>query len=124
MSALVQTRSNQGPHLKLVKPLRHLDLCEVTAIPLGQGRAFVVGGRTVAVFRQRDGAVFAIDNACPHRGGPLVEGIAGGGHVICPLHGWKIDLRSGRCNAEDRGVRTYAVEVIGERVWLTVDADA
>jgi len=91
-------------------------------IPAGQGRAYVVGGRTIAVFRQRDGRVFATDNQCPHRGGPLAEGIVGDGKVICPLHAWKIDLASGRCLGENAAVCTHPVEVIGGEIVVTVAA--
>ncbi len=101
-----------------------VDVCHLDDIPLGQGRAFRVGNRTLAIFRQRDGQVFAIDNACPHRGGPLSEGIAGGGIVVCPLHGRKIDLQSGRCVGEDSAVQTYVVDVIGSRVRVTLGAAA
>ena len=124
MSALRQMRSSSPPHLKLVRPPLHVRVCMVDAIPMGQGRAFVIGEHTIALFRQRDGNVFAIDNACPHRGGPLAEGIAGGGFVICPLHGWKIELRSGRCAAESAGVRSHAVEIVDDELWVTLEGDA
>ena len=93
-----------------------VDIGPIDAIAPGQGRAFIVAGRTIAVFRQRDGRVFATDNQCPHRGGPLAEGILGDGKVICPLHGWKVDLASGRCLGESASVRTYDVHVINGRV--------
>jgi len=93
-----------------------VDIGPIEAIAPGQGRAFIVAGRTIAVFRQRDGRVFATDNQCPHRGGPLAEGILGGGKVICPLHAWKVDLASGRCLGESSSVRTYEVQVINGRV--------
>ena len=93
-----------------------VDIGPIEAIAPGQGRAFIVAGRTIAVFRQRDGRVFATDNQCPHRGGPLAEGILGGGKVICPLHAWKLDLASGRCLGESSSVRTYEVQVINGRV--------
>ena len=93
-----------------------VDIGPIDAIAPGQGRAFIVAGRTIAVFRQRDGHVFATDNQCPHRGGPLAEGILGDGKVICPLHGWKVDLASGRCLGESASVRTYDVHVINGRV--------
>jgi nitrite reductase (NADH) small subunit len=78
------------------------------AIPPGQGRCFLVGGEEVAVFRQRDGTLFATQNRCPHKNGPLSEGIVGGGKVICPFHSRKFDLRTGR-NAEGDQVKVYAV---------------
>lgn len=95
-----------------------VDIGPIDAIAPGQGRAFIVAGRTIAVFRQRDGRVFATDNQCPHRGGPLAEGIVGDGTVICPLHSWKIDLASGRCLSEAAGVRTYNVRVMNGRLLI------
>ncbi len=93
-----------------------IDLGPVGFIPPGEGRAFVVKDKTIAVFRQRDSRLFATDNACPHRGGPLADGIAGGGKVICPFHAWKIDLETGRCQGEDVTVRTYPVREVGGRI--------
>ena len=71
------------------------DLGPVDQIPLGEGRAFDVGGRRVAVFRTRDGRVFATQGECPHRGGPLADGLVGSGTVVCPLHEWRFDLETG-----------------------------
>lgn len=67
----------------------------VAQVPVGEGRLFDVDGWQVAVFRPRDGGVHAIDPVCPHRGGPLAEGLVGGTLVVCPLHGWTFDLVSG-----------------------------
>lgn len=78
------------------------------SIPPGQGRCFLVGGEEVAVFRQRDGQLFATQNRCPHKNGPLSEGIVGGGKVICPFHSRKFDLCTG-VNAEGDKVKVYAV---------------
>ena len=64
-------------------------------IPLGEARVFRVDGRDVAVFRCRSGEVFATSAECPHRGGPLADGLVGGHSVICPLHGFVFDLRTG-----------------------------
>ncbi len=57
----------------------------------------------VAVFRTASDQVFAIKNACPHKGGPLSEGIVHGSSVTCPLHNWKIDLASGEALGADSG---------------------
>ena len=64
-------------------------------IPLGEARVFHVGGLDVAVFRCRTGEVFATSAECPHRGGPLADGLVGSHSVICPLHGFLFDLRTG-----------------------------
>ena len=95
-----------------------IDLGPVGFIPLGEGRAFVVDTTTIAVFRQRDGRLFATNNACPHRGGPLADGIVGGGKVICPFHAWKIDLETGRCLGEDMIVHMYPVREVSGRIVL------
>jgi nitrite reductase (NADH) small subunit len=64
-------------------------------IPPGEGRVFEIEGRRIAVFRTRQGALFATQAECPHRQGPLADGLVGGGHVVCPLHGFRFDLRTG-----------------------------
>jgi nitrite reductase (NADH) small subunit len=76
-------------------------------------------GCDVAVFRTESGELFALDNRCPHRGGPLSEGIVYGDAVACPLHGWVISLRTGRAAEPDEGcVRTMPVRVESGRVLL------
>ncbi len=80
-------------------------------IPLGEGRTFAVGDERVAVFRTRSGQLFAVQAECPHKRGPLADGLLGGTTLICPLHSWKFDLRSGDALMGDCGLRTYAVRV-------------
>ena len=76
-------------------------------------------GGDVAVFRTDADELFALDNRCPHRGGPLSEGIVSGDMVACPLHNWVISLRTGRAAAPDEGcVRTLPVHVEDGRVLL------
>ena len=83
----------------------------VDEIPLGEGRTFSVGDERVAVFRTRSGQLFAVQAECPHKRGPLADGLLGGTTLICPLHSWKFDLRSGDALMGDCGLRTYAVRV-------------
>ena len=66
--------------------------CE--SIPLREGRAVDVGGRRIAIFNLGD-RFLAVDNHCPHKGGPLAEGIVSGTTVVCPLHAWKVDVETG-----------------------------
>ncbi len=87
-------------------------------IGLGQGRCFVIGTRKVAVFRLRNGEVCALDACCPHRAGPLAEGIIGGGIVICPLHGYKFSLADGRGLDNDLAVSSYQAEVHEGMIFL------
>ncbi len=63
-------------------------------IPIGGAKAFVVGEREIAVFNI-DGTFHAIDNSCPHQGGPLAEGSLDGNVVSCPWHGWCFDVTTG-----------------------------
>ena len=88
------------------------NLGPVSRIPLGEGRVFAVDGRRIAVFRPRDGRLFAVEADCPHRGGPLADGLLGGSIVICPLHGLKFDLATGQPVGNDcRALATYPVEL-------------
>lgn len=80
--------------------VRH-QLGPIDAIPLGEARVYRVDGREVAVFRCRSGGVYATDAACPHRGGPLADGLVGSHTVICPLHGFVFDLRTGEAPGRD-----------------------
>lgn len=88
-------------------------ITETENIPLREGRAVQLGRREIAIFRTAD-KFFAIDNMCPHNGGPLCDGIVKGRSVVCPLHGWNICLESGRVLQPDVpiGVRTYPLRVV------------
>ena len=72
------------------------NLGSINRIPLGEGRAFRVKDTLVAIFRTRDGNVFAAQSMCPHRGGLLADGLIGAGKVICPLHAYAFDLATGQ----------------------------
>lgn len=72
-------------------------------IPLREGRCVQVGGEEIAVFNLGD-SFAAVDNHCPHGGGPLSDGIVTGSSVVCPLHGWKICLKTGNVTRPDVGV--------------------
>jgi nitrite reductase (NADH) small subunit len=67
----------------------------VDDIPVGEGRAYAVEGRQIAVFRRRDGSLRALDAVCPHRGGPLADGLTDADVVVCPLHNFTYDLSTG-----------------------------
>src|SRR5690606_20945265 len=89
------------------------------AIPRLGARAVRIFGCDVAVFRTRDDRVFALEDRCPHRGGPLSQGIVTGCRVICPLHDWSIGLEDGCAAPPDEGAaRRYAVRVEGGIVYL------
>ncbi|MGH7933362.1 MAG: Rieske (2Fe-2S) protein [Candidatus Binataceae bacterium] len=90
----------------------------VAQIGLGQGCCFLIGTRKIALFRLRNGKLFALDAICPHRGGPLAEGVVGCETVICPLHGYKFSLTDGRGLDSDFSVRTYATEIRNGYVYV------
>jgi len=98
-----------------------VNLGPVEFIPLGEGRAYRIGNITVAVFRQRDGKLFATQSHCPHRQGPLADGIVGAGTVICPFHAWKFDLATGRCAAENVTLRTYPAYDLDGRIVIEME---
>lgn len=83
----------------------------VDAIPVGEGRAFVVGGEEVAVFRLRDGSVRAMQASCPHAGGPLADGQIDAVKVVCPLHNHVFAFADGSCVSGDFAVRVYSIRV-------------
>jgi nitrite reductase (NADH) small subunit len=90
-------------------------IVRIAELPLREGRAVVVGGRELALFNLGD-CVLAVDNECPHKGGPLCDGIVTGRSVVCPLHGWKANLETGAIErpkaALDHCVTTYETRVI------------
>ena len=96
--------------------------CRVDDIPLGEGRAITLDGRRIAIFRA-SGGWYATDAVCPHRGGPLADGIVCDRAVICPLHDRRFDLVTG-VSASGDSVATHVVEVHGERVFVTLAAAA
>jgi len=93
--------------------------CRVDDVPLGEGRAITLGGRRIAIFRAAAGW-FALDAACPHRGGPLADGIVCDNAVICPLHDRRYDLATGEALNADEPVTAHTVQLDGERVLVTI----
>jgi nitrite reductase (NADH) small subunit len=99
-------------------------ICRVDDIPvLGARRVSRPVGMPIAVFRNAEDKVFALLDRCPHKGGPLSQGIVFGEHVACPLHNWTIGLADGCARAPDEGcTQPFAVQVDAEgRVHLDAD---
>lgn len=96
-----------------------MDIGALDDIPRQGARVVKTPAGCVAVFRTADDQVFALEDRCPHKGGPLSEGIVHGTHVTCPLHAWVFDLASGLAQGADEGaVRTYPARTDGARVFL------
>ena len=89
------------------------ELGPLSQIPLGEGRNFEIAGRRVAVFRVRDGRVFATQADCPHRGGPLADGLLGRETIVCPLHEQRFNLATGKTDNGTCDLTTYEVTVSG-----------
>ena len=92
---------------------RWIRITTLDNVPLREGRVVAIGGRDIALFNLGD-RVLATASRCPHRGGPLADGIVTGGAVVCPLHAWKIDLASGAVQRPvDSGgcVETYPARI-------------
>ncbi|MEM1039176.1 MAG: nitrite reductase small subunit NirD [Pseudomonadota bacterium] len=91
-------------------------LCD---IPKQGARCVVAGEKTIAVFRTLDDQVFALEDKCPHKNGPLSQGIVHDGCVTCPLHNWVISLATGQAQGADEGeTRTYPVKLEGDTILL------
>jgi len=84
-----------------------VNLGSLEDIPIGQGKCFVVKDEEISIFRLRDGKVFAIENRCPHSAGALSDGIVGNGEVVCPLHGHKFNLVTGKGSTQGECVRVF-----------------
>ena len=98
-------------------------ICRVDDIPvLGARRVQRAQGLEVAVFRTEANEVFALLDRCPHKGGPLSQGIVFGNSVACPLHNWTIGLCDGQAQAPDEGCTPkFAVKVENGQVFLDAD---
>lgn len=101
-----------------------VDLGPLAALPERGARCVRVGAMTIAVFRTSTGEIFALRDRCPHRGGPLSQGIVHGTRVTCPLHDWVIDLKTGAATGADEGsTPTFNVRVVDGRVALELPAE-
>ncbi|MEO8807006.1 MAG: nitrite reductase small subunit NirD [Burkholderiaceae bacterium] len=96
------------------------EICKIEDIPvLGARRVERAKGMAVAVFRTSEDKVFALLDRCPHKGGPLSQGIVFGESVACPLHNWSISLADGCARSPDEGCTvSFAVKVEGGQVHL------
>ena len=92
--------------------------CKVEEIPEGQAKAVSVDGQEVALFNVK-GCFYALDNTCPHRGGPLGEGYLDGVEVTCPWHAWTFDVTTGICQTvPDTKQKTFKVKIQNNEVLL------
>lgn len=98
---------------------RWIEIARLDEIPRLGARVLKTDAKDIAIFRTSDDRVFALRDSCPHRGGPLSQGLVHGGTVTCPLHNWKIDLTSGEALGPDEGcTNSFPVKVEKGVVYL------
>lgn len=85
------------------QPIKWTAVGRIEDIPRQGARVVKTGDGTIALFRTHADEVFALEDRCPHGGGPLSQGIVHGARVTCPLHNWVIDLASGEATGPDEG---------------------
>lgn len=103
------------------QPSDWIEIGSINDIPRQGARVIERAEGNIAVFRTIDDKIFALRDECPHKGGPLSQGIVHGSKVACPLHDWKINLDSGEAVAPDEGcAASYPVRVDGDTVFLSV----
>jgi nitrite reductase (NADH) small subunit len=102
-----------------------IEIGALNDIPVLGSRIVRTASGDIAVFRTADDEVFALDDRCPHKGGPLSQGIVHNKRVTCPLHNFVIELKSGAAVAPDEGcTRAHPVKVENNTVWLCVQTAA
>ena len=95
-------------------------ICKISELPNGRGKRFIVNDTEIAVFKM-DGELFALYNICPHQHFNLIfDGIVEEGCVICPIHGWRFDLQTGKNPDGGRGLKSYPVKVLDDNVFVKV----
>lgn len=101
------------------------EIARLEDIPRLGARVLKTDTMNIALFRTASDEIFALRDACPHRQGPLSQGIVHGTTVTCPLHNWKIDLASGEALGPDEGcTNTFATRVEDGRVYLALTSDS
>jgi nitrite reductase (NADH) small subunit len=88
----------------------------ISQIPPGEGRSFIVDGVDIAVFHTRSGAIFATQANCPHRGGPLADGLIDDATVVCPLHDRIYALASGEGIGNDCALAVYPASIVNDQI--------
>ena len=105
----------------MAEPDHYIFAADPASLPRGTGRTVHIQGREFALYNL-DGEFFAIDNECPHCGGPLGAGVLENGEVFCPLHGWAFDLKTGACRSNpDRPVKSHPVRLRNGQVQIAID---
>jgi NAD(P)H-dependent nitrite reductase small subunit len=95
-------------------------ICNVNDIDENVGKRFIINETEVAIFKY-DGKIFALNNICPHQHTALIyDGFIEDGCVVCPAHGWKFDLHTGKKLSGSKGLDTYEVQIINDVIYVRV----
>jgi len=98
-----------------------IEVGSVNDIPRQGARVVKTDDGDIAVFKTEEGEIFALQDKCPHKGGPLSQGIVHGKRIACPLHDWKIQLDTGLAVAPDEGcAASFPIKVEGETIFLSL----
>lgn len=104
-----------------IKNDQWLAICKLDEIPRQGSRRVLWGETRIAVFRTLDDRVYALEDKCPHKNGPLSEGIVHDGCVTCPLHNWVISLETGAAQGADEGAtRTFPVRIEADTILIAL----
>lgn len=99
-----------------------VDIGALADVPQQGARLVRTALGCIAVFRTLDDRIFALEDRCPHKGGPLSEGMVHGDRVTCPLHNWVFDMNTGQAQGADNGeVRTYPIRVQNGRILISAE---
>lgn len=95
-------------------------LCSLSDIPVGKAKSFNIDGEEISVVNL-GGKIFAVSNICPHQHARLVNGTGGiieGETIICPMHGWSYDVKTGKPVYGEGKLKTYTIEISNGKIWL------
>lgn len=107
----------------MTNSVKWVDVGALADIPVRGARVVKSPAGCIALFRTAENEVFAIDDKCPHKAGPLAQGIVHGKAVTCPLHNWVISLETGKAQGADTGeVRTFELRIEDGRILLDTSA--
>jgi len=127
-NARPQTTSRRGAqcgislaHQNFISSTFTIDLGPLEAVPIGEGRAYRIEERTIAVFRLGADELRAIDDRCPHDAGSLANGFVEASVVTCPRHGRRFELSSGHCLDDGTRVRCYPMRLVSGRMNLILE---
>lgn len=96
-----------------------IEVGQLEDIPYLGSRVVKTAGIDIAIFKTATGAIFALEDKCPHKGGPLSQGIVHGKSVSCPLHNWNISLENGEALGADSGcTHIIPTQIMGDKVFL------